>query len=120
MDWSGSPLAVPGFLRLAIGIVTAVGHLHGRGLIHQDIKPANLLVNVVTGKAWLTGFGLTSRLPRHRPSLEPHAHHGGDAGLHGSGANRKDEPLYRFQKRSLFLGRDVLRDARRCAAIHRQ
>jgi serine/threonine protein kinase len=68
----GDPLAVPEFLRLAIGIVTAVGHLHGRGLIHQDIKPANLLVNAVTGKAWLTGFGLTSRLPRHRPPLEPH------------------------------------------------
>jgi serine/threonine protein kinase len=69
----GDPMAVLGFLRLAIGIVTAVGHLHERGLIHQDIKPANLLVNVVTGKAWLTGFGLTSRLPRHRPPLEPHA-----------------------------------------------
>jgi PAS domain S-box-containing protein len=68
----GEPLAVPEFLRLAIGIVKAVGHLHGRGLIHQDIKPANLLVNAGTGEAWLTGFGLTSRLPRHRPSLEPH------------------------------------------------
>jgi PAS domain S-box-containing protein len=68
----GEPLAVPEFLRLAIGIVAAVGHLHGRGLIHQDIKPANLLVNASTGEAWLTGFGLTSGLPRHRPSLEPH------------------------------------------------
>jgi PAS domain S-box-containing protein len=69
----GEPLAVPGFLRLAIGIATAIGHLHQRGLIHQDIKPANLLVNAFTGEAWLTGFGLTSRLPRHRPSLEPRA-----------------------------------------------
>jgi PAS domain S-box-containing protein len=68
----GHPLAIPEFLRLAIGIVTATGHLHGRGLIHLDIKPANLLVNAITGKAWLTGFGLTSRLPRHRPPLEPH------------------------------------------------
>ena len=67
----GAPLAVPEFLRLAIGIVKAVGHLHARGFIHQDIKPANLLVNTATGEAWLTGFGLTSRLPRHRQSPEP-------------------------------------------------
>jgi PAS domain S-box-containing protein len=66
----GKPLGVPEFLRLAVGIVIAVGHLHRRGLIHQDIKPANLLVQAATGKAWLTGFGLTSRLPRQRRSLE--------------------------------------------------
>jgi PAS domain S-box-containing protein len=67
----GEPLAAPEFLRLAIGIVMAVGRLHARGLIHQDIKPANLLVNAATGQAWLTGFGLTSRLPRYRQSPEP-------------------------------------------------
>jgi PAS domain S-box-containing protein len=69
----GQPLAVPEFLRLALGIVTAVGHLHARGLVHQDIKSANLLVNSATGQAWLTGFGLTSRLPHYRQSPEPRA-----------------------------------------------
>jgi PAS domain S-box-containing protein len=69
---TGEPMSVPEFLRLAIGIVTAVGHLHARGLIHHDIKPANLLVNAASGEAWLTGFGLTSRLARHRHSPEPH------------------------------------------------
>jgi serine/threonine protein kinase len=67
----GTPLAVPQFLRLAAGIAKAVGQLHARDFIHQDIKPANLLVNTATGGAWLTGFGLTSRLPRHRQSPEP-------------------------------------------------
>jgi predicted ATPase len=67
----GAPMAVPEFLDLAVGIVKAVGHLHTRGFIHQDIKPANLLVNTATGEAWLAGFGLTSRLPRHRQSSEP-------------------------------------------------
>ncbi len=30
------------FLRLAIGITCAVGDVHARGLIHKDIKPANI------------------------------------------------------------------------------
>jgi serine/threonine protein kinase len=64
----GRPLEIAPFLRLAIGIATAVGQVHQRGLIHKDIKPANLLVNSVTGHAWLMGFGIASRLPRERPS----------------------------------------------------
>ena len=55
-------------LRLAIDLVTAIGRLHHRGLIHKDIKPANALMNSATGKAWLTGFGIASRLPRERQS----------------------------------------------------
>jgi predicted ATPase/signal transduction histidine kinase/GAF domain-containing protein len=66
----GAPLAVPEFLALALGITKSVGHLHARGFIHQDIKPANLLVSAASGETWLTGFGLTSRLPRHRRSSE--------------------------------------------------
>jgi serine/threonine protein kinase len=65
------PLALPDFLRLAIGIATALGGLHARSLVHRDIKPANLIVDFATGQAWLTGFGLTSRLPRHRPPAVP-------------------------------------------------
>jgi PAS domain S-box-containing protein len=67
----GQPLTVPEFLRLAIGIVRALGELHRRGLVHKDVKPANLIVNVQTGAAWLTGFGITSRLSRHRQSPQP-------------------------------------------------
>jgi len=50
----GRPLAVPEFLRLAIGIATALSGLHGRGLVHKDVKPANLLVKIGTGESWLT------------------------------------------------------------------
>jgi serine/threonine protein kinase len=38
-------------LRVAISLSTAIGHLHQRGVIHKDIKPANVLVNSVTGQA---------------------------------------------------------------------
>jgi predicted ATPase len=53
-------------LRLAISVSAAIGALHQRGIIHKDIKPANVLVNSVTGQCWLTGFGIASRLPRER------------------------------------------------------
>ena len=59
------------FLRLAIGLSTAISHLHRRGIIHKDIKPANVLANSDTGQCWLTGFGIASRLPRERQSPEP-------------------------------------------------
>ena len=47
-----------------------LGQVHQQGLIHKDIKPANVLVDD-TGNAWLTGFGIASRLPRERQSPEP-------------------------------------------------
>ncbi len=35
------PMEVGQFLRLAVALSGAIGQLHGRGLIHKDIKPAN-------------------------------------------------------------------------------
>ena len=65
------PLNVVFSLRLAISLSAAIGHLHERGVIHKDIKPANVLVNSDTGQCWLTGFGLASRLPRERQAPDP-------------------------------------------------
>ena len=65
-------LDVPRFLALAIGMATALGHVHQRGLIHKDVKPENVLVTFEpgddAGHVWLTGFGIASRLPRERQS----------------------------------------------------
>src|SRR6202022_3107556 len=52
----GQPLNVAFSLRLAISLSTAIGQLHRRGVIHKDIKPANVLVNPDTGQCWLRGF----------------------------------------------------------------
>jgi PAS domain S-box-containing protein len=67
----GRPLAIASFLRVSIGLANALTRLHERGLIHKDIKPANVLVNSATGHAWLTGFGIASRLPRERQAPAP-------------------------------------------------
>ena len=67
----GRPLAIGSFLRVSIGLANALTRLHERGLIHKDIKPANVLVDSVTGHAWLTGFGIASRLPRERQAPAP-------------------------------------------------
>ena len=67
----GRPMAVPQCLCLAIGLAAALRHLHGRGLIHKDLKPAHVLVNWATSQVWLMGFGIASRLPRERQSPEP-------------------------------------------------
>ena len=59
------------FLHLAIGIAAALGEAHRRGLVHKDVKPANILVSCADGLTRLTGFGIASRLPRERQAPEP-------------------------------------------------
>src|SRR5713226_7256478 len=66
----GQPLDLTRFLRIAIGLAVSLGQVHRQGLIHKDIKPANVLVDGA-GNVWLTGFGIASRLPHERQSPVP-------------------------------------------------
>jgi PAS domain S-box-containing protein len=66
----GKPLELVRFLNLAINLTKVVGELHRHGLIHKDIKPANMLVDA-SGNVRLTGFGIASRLPLERQHPVP-------------------------------------------------
>jgi PAS domain S-box-containing protein len=65
----GQPLELTRVLRIAIGLTTALGRVHRQGLIHKDVKPANVLVDDAD-HVWFTGFGIASRIPRERQAPE--------------------------------------------------
>ncbi len=67
----GRPLDVVHFLRIAVPLTGTLRRVHERGLIHKDIKPANILADAASGGVWLTGFGIASRLPRERQAPAP-------------------------------------------------
>jgi len=68
---AGRPMDISELLRVGAGLSAALRYLHGRGFIHKDLKPANVMTDGTTGQVWLRGFGLASRLPRERRLPEP-------------------------------------------------
>jgi PAS domain S-box-containing protein len=54
----GRPWEVGALLRVAIGIAVALEGVHTKGLVHGDVRPANVFADNASGRAWLTGFGV--------------------------------------------------------------
>jgi predicted ATPase/signal transduction histidine kinase/tRNA A-37 threonylcarbamoyl transferase component Bud32 len=59
----GGPLAIHRFLELAIRITRAVAEVHKSGVVHHDVKPANLIVHPETFEVKITDFGLATVPP---------------------------------------------------------
>jgi len=56
------PLALPDLLRFGLQIAGALEHAHERGVIHRDLKSANVVI-AANGPAKVLDFGLSKLLP---------------------------------------------------------
>ncbi|HEY7878856.1 MAG TPA: serine/threonine-protein kinase [Gemmatimonadaceae bacterium] len=52
------PLGAAAVARLLREVAWALTYAHGRGIIHRDVKPDNILIEQGTGRALVTDFGI--------------------------------------------------------------
>jgi predicted ATPase/signal transduction histidine kinase len=62
-------LALKDLLRITIAIVETLAELHRIPIIHKDIKPSNIIVNLGTGQVQIIDFGIASHVPVESPKL---------------------------------------------------
>jgi len=53
------PLSVKELVRLLQDVGYALAYAHGRGVVHRDIKPDNIMLERATGRALLMDFGIS-------------------------------------------------------------
>jgi serine/threonine protein kinase len=55
---TGAPLAPEALLRILVPIADALAHMHQRGIVHRDVKPANILLQAGDDWPFLIDFGV--------------------------------------------------------------
>ena len=59
------------FAGIALQVAQALRHAHGRGIMHNDVKPGNLLIDA-EGRVWVTDFGLAMDLDQTTAESNEH------------------------------------------------
>ncbi|MCW6037432.1 AAA family ATPase [Spirulina subsalsa FACHB-351] len=63
------PLSLEVFLPIAIAITNSLSEIHQHRIIHKDIKPSNVIVNLATQEVKITDFGISSLLSSENQGL---------------------------------------------------
>ncbi len=72
--WNSTPKTLSIFLNLSVQMTPLLGTLHEKGILHKDIKPANLLVQKETGRVYIIDLDLppSCNLRSRHPSSPKH------------------------------------------------
>ncbi|MBI4784870.1 MAG: AAA family ATPase [Oscillatoriophycideae cyanobacterium NC_groundwater_1537_Pr4_S-0.65um_50_18] len=67
------PMPLANFLRLAIALTDILGRIHTANIIHKDINPGNIVLNLKTGVVKIIDFGIATQFNRTNPTFKsPH------------------------------------------------
>ncbi|MCC5661152.1 AAA family ATPase, partial [Nostoc sp. XA010] len=67
------PMPLSTFLGLAIAISDILGRIHAASVIHKDINPGNIVLNLDTGVVKIIDFGIATQFNRTNPTFKsPH------------------------------------------------
>jgi PAS domain S-box-containing protein len=67
------PMPLSTFLHLAIELTDILGKIHAAHVIHKDINPGNIVLNLETGVVKIIDFGIATQFNRTNPTFKsPH------------------------------------------------